>query len=104
MNALRGLWASGSSQALVEAALCLPLLVLFVAGVIDLGSAVGIRHALGERRAGGRAIRLAELDERGRYQRHGNGRDERCADRHRDRLSYYKCADGSSQIKTAANH
>jgi Flp pilus assembly protein TadG len=37
MNALRRLWASDSGQALVESALCLPVLILFLAAVVDLG-------------------------------------------------------------------
>jgi Flp pilus assembly protein TadG len=37
MKALRRVWASDSGQALVEAALCMPVLLLFLAGVIDLG-------------------------------------------------------------------
>jgi hypothetical protein len=82
MNALRRLWASDSGQALVESALCLPVLILFLAAVIDLG--LLIRHDTGEQRPRRRAIRLAERDERGGYSRHANGRDERRVDCQRD--------------------
>jgi Flp pilus assembly protein TadG len=37
MNAIRRLWVSDSGQALIETALCMPVLALFLAGVIDLG-------------------------------------------------------------------
>ena len=37
MNAIRRLWVSESGVALVEAALCMPFLMMFLIGVIDLG-------------------------------------------------------------------
>jgi Flp pilus assembly protein TadG len=37
MNALRRLWASDSGQAVLEVAMSMPLLVMLLAGAIDLG-------------------------------------------------------------------
>jgi Flp pilus assembly protein TadG len=77
MKALRDTLASDSGQALIETALCMPVLALFLAGAIDLG-----RFAQFD-------MTLASAAHAGAQYGSQNTTTAATA------TSYYKCADGS---------
>jgi Flp pilus assembly protein TadG len=96
MNALRRLWASDSGQALVESALCLPVLILFLAAVIDLGLLLQFDTILASSaRAGaqyGSQNATNAADTRGMQTAATNDASIVSA----TASSYYKCADGTA--------
>lgn len=117
MNALRRVWSSESGQAVVEAALCMPVLVLLLAAAIDLGrftqftmTLAGASHA-GAQYGSQNATNAADL----------SGMETAATNDapavNVTASSYYKCADGSapstsssltmaatSSINCSANH
>jgi Flp pilus assembly protein TadG len=102
MNALRRLLLCESGQALVEAALCMPVLLLFLAGTIDLGRLYQFDLMLASSaRAGaqyGSQNTTHAADLTGMEQAAVNDVPTVTA----TASSYYKCADGTAPSTSAS--